>query len=178
MGTLSERAQHSKNSNDVILFPNRRCWEDDYSSMTEIDRFNGNDVTPPFCNTEDFNEKPRTSKFLGGDRTVTVASDGTQTDCDFGNNNLFPMQTRTRVEALARSNSAYFISIIVVQWADLMICKTRIRSLFEQGMTNTFMNYSLFFETILGAFLIYVPTANVVTGTRPLRFTWWTAAVP
>jgi sodium/potassium-transporting ATPase subunit alpha len=92
--------------------------------------------------------------------------------------NLFPMQTRTRVEALARSNSAYFISIIVVQWADLMICKTRIRSLFEQGMTNTFMNYSLFFETILGAFLVYVPVSNTVTGTRPLRFTWWTAGVP
>eukprot|EP00488_Nonionellina_sp_1-RS-2012_P000734 TRINITY_DN11_c0_g1_i1.p1 TRINITY_DN11_c0_g1~~TRINITY_DN11_c0_g1_i1.p1 ORF type:complete len:129 (+),score=37.36 TRINITY_DN11_c0_g1_i1:104-490(+) len=91
---------------------------------------------------------------------------------------LFPMQTRTRVEALSRSNSAYFISIIVVQWADLMICKTRIRSLFEQGMTNTFMNYALFFETILGAFLVYVPVANTVTGTRPLKFTWWTSAVP
>ena len=88
------------------------------------------------------------------------------------------MQTRTRVESLAMSNSAYFISIIVVQWADLMICKTRIRSLFEQGMSNTFMNYSLFFETILGAFLVYVPVSNTVTGTRPLRFTWWTSAVP
>ncbi len=59
-----------------------------------------------------------------------------------------------------RSNSAYFISIIIVQWADLMICKTRIRSLFEQGMTNTFMNYSLFFETLLGAFLVYTNRAR------------------
>jgi len=175
-GELSERAQHSKNSNDVILFPNRRCWEDDYSSMTEIDRFSG-DITPPFCNTEDYNEKPRTTKFLGGTRNV-ITGVGATADCDFGMNNLFPMQTRTRVEALARSNSAYFISIIVVQWADLMICKTRIRSLFEQGMTNTFMNYSLFFETILGAFLVYVPVANTVCGTRPLRFSWWTAGVP
>lgn len=83
-----------------------------------------------------------------------------------------------RVQALAHSNSAYFISIIIVQWADLMICKTRIRSLFEQGMTNTFMNYSLFFETILGAFLVYVPVSNQVTGTAPLRFVWWTAGVP
>merc|ERR1719384_2563403 len=91
---------------------------------------------------------------------------------------IFPFQMRDRVEALARSNTAYFISIIVVQWADLMICKTRSRSLFEQGMTNTFMNYSLFFETILGAFLVYVPFANKVTGTRPIDFVWWTPAVP
>merc|ERR1719403_650964 len=91
---------------------------------------------------------------------------------------LFPMHQYVRDTALAQSNTAYFISIIIVQWADLMICKTRIRSLFEQGMTNTFMNYSLFFETILGAFLVYVQTANTVTGTHPLRFTWWTAGVP
>merc|ERR1719211_679791 len=91
---------------------------------------------------------------------------------------IFPFQMRDRVEALARSNTAYFISIIVVQWADLMICKTRVRSLFEQGMTNVFMNYSLFFETALGALLVYLPVANTVTATAPLKFVWWTAAVP
>jgi len=91
---------------------------------------------------------------------------------------IYPFQMLDRTEALARSNTAYFISIIVVQWADLMICKTRSRSLFEQGMTNVFMNWSLFFETVLGAFLCYVPFANQVTGTRPIDFCWWTPAVP
>jgi len=173
-GRLSEDAQHSKNNNDEILFPNRRCWETlDYSDPVIM-----SDVVPPFCNTEDYDEKPRTYKYLSGASATSVDINGVPVTYDFSQNNLFPMQTRTRIEALARSNSAYFISIIVVQWADLMICKTRIRSLFEQGMTNTFMNYSLFFETILGAFLIYVPTANVVCGTRPMRFTWWTAGVP
>merc|ERR1719194_37505 len=75
---------------------------------------------------------------------------------------MFPISMTDRQFILRQSNTAYFISIIVVQWADLMICKTRIRSLFEQGMTNTFMNYSLFFETILGAFLVYVPISNQV----------------
>merc|ERR1719220_824074 len=91
---------------------------------------------------------------------------------------IFPMQQTTRVNALAKSNTAYFISIIVVQWADLMICKTRARSLFEQGMTNVFMNYSIFFETALGACLVYLPFCNQVFGTRPLKFVWWTSAVP
>merc|ERR1719479_670418 len=91
---------------------------------------------------------------------------------------LFPMQQHDRVSALRQSNTAYFISIIVVQWADLMICKTRSRSLFEQTMTNVFMNYSLFFETALGAMLVYLPVANTVTKTAPLKFVWWTSAVP
>jgi len=91
---------------------------------------------------------------------------------------LFPMQLVDRHTALAASNTAYFISIIVVQWADLMICKTRSRSLFEQGMTNVFMNYSLFFETALGACLVYLPFLNDVFSTRPLKFVWWTSAIP
>jgi len=164
---MSEMTMHSVNSNGKILFPNRRCFAEDYSELWRKDA-NGkklDNAPPPFCNVDDFENKPRTAKYSEG-----VTGDGLRS--------LFPMQTRTRVESLAMSNSAYFISIIVVQWADLMICKTRIRSLFEQGMTNTFMNYSLFFETILGAFLVYVPVANTVTGTRPLRFTWWTAGVP
>jgi len=168
-GRLSEETFHSLNSNDLVLFPNRRCWPTDYTSLADHSNpAMSKDTVPPFCNVADYDDKPRTFRLSSG----TAAVPG------FSNNNLFPMQTRTRVEALARSNSAYFISIIIVQWADLMICKTRIRSLFEQGMTNTFMNYSLFFETILGAFLVYVPVANTVCGTRPLRFSWWTAGVP
>lgn len=88
------------------------------------------------------------------------------------------MQMTDRQYALRRSNTAYFISIIIVQWADLMICKTRVRSLFEQGMTNVFMNYALLFETALGALLVYLPVANTVTATAPLNFMWWTPAVP
>merc|ERR1719464_906192 len=159
---LSEMSQHSVTGAGRVLFPNRRCFAEDYSELwrTDAEGAKLSNAPPPFCNVADYERKPRTDAYPEN------------------LNSLFPMQTRTRAEALAMSNSAYFISIIVVQWADLMICKTRIRSLFEQGMTNTFMNYSLFFETILGAFLVYVPIANTVTGTRPLRFTWWTAGVP
>jgi magnesium-transporting ATPase (P-type) len=91
---------------------------------------------------------------------------------------IFPYQMHDRVNALRNSNTAYFISIIIVQWGDLMICKTRSRSLFEQGMTNVFMNWSLMFETILGAFLCYVSVCNDAMQTLPIDFVWWTPAIP
>jgi len=181
---LSKDTFHAENSNNLVLYPNRRCFDEDYAILWKADE-EKNFAPPPLCNTQKFSIKPRTNRFDNSNSCVAGVSTQCQNNADsdacFDSctyNSLFPMMTRTRAEALRMSNSAYFISIIVVQWADLMICKTRIRSLFEQGMTNTFMNYALFFETILGAFLVYVPVANTVTGTRPLRFTWWTAAVP
>lgn len=91
---------------------------------------------------------------------------------------MFPMVMNDRADILARANTAYFISIIIVQWADLMICKTRIKSLFTQGMTNIFMNWALLFETALGGFLVYSPVANTVCGTRSIQFLWWLPAIP
>ena len=32
-------------------------------------------------------------------------------------------------------HTAFFVSIVVVQWADLIICKTRKNSIFQQKMT-------------------------------------------
>jgi len=31
-------------------------------------------------------------------------------------------------------HTAFFASIVVVQWADLIVCKTRRNSVFQQGM--------------------------------------------
>merc|ERR1712228_266487 len=33
-------------------------------------------------------------------------------------------------------HTAFFVSIVIVQWADLIICKTRKNSVFQQGMKN------------------------------------------
>ena len=46
-------------------------------------------------------------------------------------------------------HTAFFVSIVVVQWADLIICKTRKNSFFQQDMKNQFMNFGLCFETVL-----------------------------
>ncbi|NXF27784.1 AT1A3 ATPase, partial [Rhodinocichla rosea] len=44
-------------------------------------------------------------------------------------------------------HTAFFVSIVVVQWADLIICKTRRNSVFQQGMkvNHFFTNFSLCF---------------------------------
>lgn len=81
-------------------------------------------------------------------------------------------------EALAYAQTAYFISIVVVQWADLLIAKTRKLSIFNQGLNNRFMNFGLLFETVLGAILVYAPFLNAVFGTRPLHILHWFPGVP
>jgi len=81
-------------------------------------------------------------------------------------------------EALHHAQCAYFVSIVVVQWADLMICKTRWLSIYHQGMMNPAMNFGLVFETILAAYICYTPGVGAALGTRPIRLTHWAPAVP
>jgi hypothetical protein len=81
-------------------------------------------------------------------------------------------------EALTHAQTAYFVAIVIVQWADLMICKTRMNSIGHQGMLNSFMNFGLLFETLLACFFCYVPILNIGVGTRPIRATHWLPAVP
>ena len=37
-------------------------------------------------------------------------------------------------------HTAFFVSIVIVQWADLIICKTRRLSLFQQGMKYVYFS--------------------------------------
>merc|ERR1719329_832536 len=71
-------------------------------------------------------------------------------------------------EALKFAQAGYLVSIVCVQWADLMICKTRNLSLAQQGMINVMGNFGLFFETALVAILLYVPALNIGLGTRQI----------
>merc|ERR1712183_169909 len=75
-------------------------------------------------------------------------------------------------------HTAFFVSIVVVQWADLIICKTRRNSVFQQGMKNHFLNFGLFFETLLAAFLSYTPGMDKGLRMYPLYFNWWVPAIP
>uniref|UniRef100_A0A7R9WJD6 Cation-transporting P-type ATPase C-terminal domain-containing protein n=1 Tax=Pseudictyota dubia TaxID=2749911 RepID=A0A7R9WJD6_9STRA len=81
-------------------------------------------------------------------------------------------------EALHHAQCAYFVTIVVVQWADLLICKTRWLSIYHQGMRNPAMNFGLLFETLLAAVLCYAPGIDLALGTRPLRLLHWVPAVP
>jgi len=75
-------------------------------------------------------------------------------------------------------HTAFFVSIVIVQWADLIICKTRMNSVFQQGMKNYFLNFGLIFETTLAAFLCYCPGMDKGLRMYPLKFQWWLPALP
>jgi sodium/potassium-transporting ATPase subunit alpha len=81
-------------------------------------------------------------------------------------------------EALHHAQSSYFVTIVVVQWADLLICKTRWLSITTQGIRNTTLNFGLFFETLLAAWLCYCPAINKGLGTRNMRFVHWLPGLP
>merc|ERR1719506_2414642 len=70
----------------------------------------------------------------------------------------------TRLEALRKAQTSYLFSIIVVQWADVIICKTRVMSVFTHGMGNMVLNLGLFEETALGLAICYVPFMNAAFG--------------
>ncbi|CAL1279857.1 unnamed protein product [Larinioides sclopetarius] len=75
-------------------------------------------------------------------------------------------------------HTAFFVSIVIVQWADLIICKTRRNSLIHQGMMNHVLNFGLCFETALAAFLSYCPGMDRGLRMYPLKFQWWLIALP
>jgi len=73
-------------------------------------------------------------------------------------------------EALFYAQTGYLVSIVCVQWSDLLICKTRNLSISQQGMINNRSNFALFFETALVAILCYAPFINEPLGTRMIPF--------
>jgi len=75
-------------------------------------------------------------------------------------------------------HTAFFISIVIVQWTDLIVCKTRRNSLIHQGMTNHALNFGLVFETGLAAFLSYTPGMGAILKLYPLKYSWWFPALP
>ena len=80
--------------------------------------------------------------------------------------------------ALAVAQTSAFVSIVVVQWADLLICKTRLLSIADQGMQNKVMLFGLCSETILCLCLCYLPFMNTAFGTAAIHPIHWCPSFP
>jgi len=83
-----------------------------------------------------------------------------------------------RMYILRQAQTSFLVSIIVVQWTDVMICKTRTLSIFQQGMRNTVLLIGLLEELLLGLMLVYVPFAHAAFKTQSLDFVMWTYGIP
>ena len=81
-------------------------------------------------------------------------------------------------QALMQAQGAYWGSIVVVQIAGLLCCKTRWLSLRSQGLRNSFMNFGIFTELLLVSWLAYCPPIAGGLGTAPVRLVHWFPAIP
>lgn len=83
-----------------------------------------------------------------------------------------------RMNLLNEARSGYFLSIVITQMIDLVMCKTRRNSIFQQGMDNWFVNFSFVFELVLTGILLYVPGTEYVLKTMPLKAYWYWPCLP
>lgn len=88
------------------------------------------------------------------------------------------MSRMIQAKALAVAQTAYFIAIIVSQWANLLVCRTRLLSIVDQGMDNSVLNMGLVFETFVGAAFCYLGFLRDVFSTDAIRLTHWFCAMP
>merc|ERR1712003_13889 len=75
-------------------------------------------------------------------------------------------------------HTMFFTAIVIVQWADVVICKTRRLSITQQGMNNNILIAGLFEETLLAAFLAYCPGTDAMLRMYPLEWYCWFVPMP
>ncbi|ESN95060.1 hypothetical protein HELRODRAFT_102867 [Helobdella robusta] len=74
--------------------------------------------------------------------------------------------------------SVYFMSIVIGQMFNLMVCKTRRNSLFQQGMVNKQLIIGLYLEIGLCLFLCYCPGLQEALAFYPIHWSWWICPMP
>ncbi|KAG6576285.1 Sodium/potassium-transporting ATPase subunit alpha [Phytophthora cinnamomi] len=88
------------------------------------------------------------------------------------------MSRMMQYSALSIAQTAFFIAIVEMQWANIMICKTRYLSIVSQGMLNSVLNFGLMFEFILSAGIAYTGFTHTVLNTMSVRLAHWFPALP
>ncbi|XP_011504584.1 PREDICTED: sodium/potassium-transporting ATPase subunit alpha-like [Ceratosolen solmsi marchali] len=85
---------------------------------------------------------------------------------------------QSRMNLLNEARTGYFLSIVITQMVDLLMCKTRRNSIFQQGMGNWVLNFAFIFEIILTGILLYTPGTEKVLKTMPLDLFWYWPCLP
>uniref|UniRef100_A0A6G1SMS1 Na(+)/K(+)-exchanging ATPase n=1 Tax=Aceria tosichella TaxID=561515 RepID=A0A6G1SMS1_9ACAR len=73
--------------------------------------------------------------------------------------------------------TAFFVTIVVLQWGDLIISKTRKLSILQQGMDNHVLNFGLIFESVVTAMLVYIPGMSMLN-LAPISGYCWLLGLP
>ncbi|GMR37075.1 hypothetical protein PMAYCL1PPCAC_07270 [Pristionchus mayeri] len=75
-------------------------------------------------------------------------------------------------------HGVFFVSIVVVQWADLLVAKTRKNSIVTQGFGNNSLNYSIPFTALLACLLMNTPFINESLGVTRIHIDILVMAIP
>jgi sodium/potassium-transporting ATPase subunit alpha len=86
-----------------------------------------------------------------------------------------PRQERGVIEA---AQTAFFVSVVVAQMFTLLVTKTRMLSLFQQGISNSAVALSLMAEFLIAVTLLYFPPFRRALNIYPLRFVEWLPGIP
>ncbi|RLN70094.1 hypothetical protein BBJ28_00006456 [Nothophytophthora sp. Chile5] len=88
------------------------------------------------------------------------------------------MSRMMQYSALSIAQTAFFIAVVEMQWANVLICKTRYLSIVSQGMYNSVLNFGLMFEFMLSAVIAYAGFTHTVLDTESVRLAHWFPALP
>ncbi|GMT21342.1 hypothetical protein PFISCL1PPCAC_12639, partial [Pristionchus fissidentatus] len=75
-------------------------------------------------------------------------------------------------------HGVFFVSIVVVQWADLVVAKTRKNSIVTQGFGNNSLNCSVPFTALLACLLMNTPYLNQTLGLTRIHLDILVMAIP
>jgi sodium/potassium-transporting ATPase subunit alpha len=109
-----------------------------------------------------------------------INSSGGLDKCGFTNSNGYSLWATANqsADALAQAQTAYFISIIIVQVADMLICKTRRISLFRHKHFNKVSFFGFLSEIAFGVLIAYAPFLNKGLGTKGISVIYWLIPIP
>jgi len=83
-----------------------------------------------------------------------------------------------QVAALAEAQSAYFISVVLVQIINIISSKTRVVSIFTHGMGNMRLNVAIVIEAAICLLIVYVPPLHVAFQSAYTNGIYWLPALP
>jgi sodium/potassium-transporting ATPase subunit alpha len=110
------------------------------------------------------------------DANTNLITGNVLSSINFGTCNEHTISGMTRrpfcysIEACKAAQTAYLFSIVVTQYANMMVNKTRRTSIYFHGLTNFYSFWALAIETIFCICLSYIPPLNLGLGTREVTF--------
>ena len=114
----------------------------------------------------------------GIDWSDNGGDDDNNLNCTFKNDQGDCVFHEERMDILHQAQTAFLVSIVIMQIGCGVACKTRINSIFNHGMVNMVLNGGIIQEIILIALLVYAPFLHYAFGTANIDGVDWLIAVP